>query len=254
MDPQHPPEPTPPPPGPDAETPDDVAAEDAMATESPAPVPEPGPDEAATQADVPVVAPPAAAAGAVAGPTMPPAGPPPAAPPAAVAPGQAAGPAAWQPTPAAEIGPAPGVRFAPHVGRLIAYIVDGFLIAILVIVAFIVLIPLLVVGSNTQSNAVLGTSVFLYLLVPILISVVYFPFFWARSGQTPGMRIFRLRVVRDADGGKIGGGTAILRWIGLAFIDSIVFGIPLGLIWILVDQRRRAWHDLIAGTCVIEQP
>jgi uncharacterized RDD family membrane protein YckC len=30
-----------------------------------------------------------------------------------------------------------------------------------------------------------------------------------------------------------------------------VFGLPIGFLWVFVDKRRRAWHDLIGGTVVI---
>ena len=59
----------------------------------------------------------------------------------------------------------------------------------------------------------------------------------------------RLRVVMDKDGGPITVGPAILRLIGY-WIDSLVF--YLGFIWILIDSRRRGWHDLIAGTVVVQ--
>ena len=36
----------------------------------------------------------------------------------------------------------------------------------------------------------------------------------------------------------------------VSWINNLLFYI--GFIWILVDKRRRGWHDLIAGTCVIE--
>jgi uncharacterized RDD family membrane protein YckC len=145
----------------------------------------------------------------------------------------------------------PGVQFAPHPGRLIAYIIDSFIIGIVVTVVAVVLTPLLVAGADSDNTGALAATVFLYTFVVVLVSVSYFPFFWARSGQTPGMGIFRLRVVRDADGGKINGATAVIRLIGL-WISFIVF--YLGIIWILVDKRRRGWHDLMAGTVVIHQP
>jgi uncharacterized RDD family membrane protein YckC len=163
-------------------------------------------------------------------------------------------PTAWQVPPDAT-GPAPGVRFAGHGGRLVAYIVDGFIVGIVIAVMSVVLVGILAASTNSSgepSGAAIGAA-FVWLFVALAVSILYFPWFWARGGQTPGMRIFRLRVVRDSDGGPIGWGSAILRWIGLAIIDSIVFGIPIGLIWIFIDKRRRAWHDLIAGTIVIEQ-
>ena len=97
----------------------------------------------------------------------------------------------------------PGVGFAPHAGRLIAYIIDAFIIGVVVTVVAIILTPLLVAGSTSENTGATAAAVFLYVFVVLLVSVSYFPFFWARGGQTPGMRFFRLRVVSDADGSRI---------------------------------------------------
>ena len=145
----------------------------------------------------------------------------------------------------------PGVPFAPHAGRLIAYIVDGFIVGIAVTIVALVLTPFLIAGASSDNTGAIAATAFLYVFVVLLVSVSYFPFFWARGGQTPGMKIFKLRVVRDADGGRIGGATAIIRLIGLWISFAIFY---IGIIWILVDSRRRGWHDLMAGTVVIEQP
>jgi uncharacterized RDD family membrane protein YckC len=64
------------------------------------------------------------------------------------------------------------------------------------------------------------------------------------------MRPFGLYVVRDSDGGRISAGQAILRLIGL-WVSALPF--YLGYIWIFIDARRRGWHDLIAGTVMIER-
>ncbi len=187
--------------------------------------------------------------------TQPPASPPPAAPPVMEAPAPTppvAAPVAWQATPmAGAAGPMPGVEFAPHGGRLIAYIVDGFIVGIAVTIVAIVLTPFLMAGASSDNTGALAATAFLYVFVVLLVSVSYFPFFWARGGQTPGMKIFGLRVVRDADGSRIGGATAIIRLIGLWISFAIFY---LGIIWILVDGRRRGWHDLLAGTVVVHQP
>ena len=53
-----------------------------------------------------------------------------------------AAPAAWQGAAIeAEPGPMPGVGFAPHAGRLIAYIIDAFIIGVVVTVVAIILTP-----------------------------------------------------------------------------------------------------------------
>jgi uncharacterized RDD family membrane protein YckC len=139
----------------------------------------------------------------------------------------------------------PGVQFAPHGERLIAYIID----AIVVTVVTMVLLVLAALAWAVIGNGAGITVFFFGLLAVIVVSLAYFPWFWARGGQTPGMRPFDLRVVRDSDGGPLSGGQAIVRLIGL-WVNAIVF--YLGYIWIFIDARRRGWHDLIAGTVVIK--
>jgi len=46
-----------------------------------------------------------------------------------------------------------------------------------------------------------------------LIQIVYFIGMWGYMGQTVGMMPFGLRIVRNADGGKITWGNAVMRYI-----------------------------------------
>ena len=164
-----------------------------------------------------------------------------------------AGPAPWQP-PVEEVGPAPGVRFAGPGARLAAYIIDGLVQFGVAVVLFVVVSALFVGAASTESDAATGLAVgglILVIVLVILFTLVYFPWFWVRSGQTPGMKLMHIRVVRDTDGGPIGWGPAVLRLIGY-WVNQAVFYI--GFIWIFIDKRRRGWHDLIAGTVVIEAP
>jgi uncharacterized RDD family membrane protein YckC len=162
-------------------------------------------------------------------------------------------PQTWS-APAEEIGPAPGIRFAGHGSRLVAYIIDGLIQFAVAMVLFLVVSALFLGAAATDSDAAAGAAIGGFLLVGlfvVLFTLVYFPWFWVRGGQTPGMKIMHIRVVRDADGGPIGWGAAILRLVGY-WVNQLVFYI--GFIWIFVDKRRRGWHDLIASTVVIEQP
>ena len=86
------------------------------------------------------------------------------------------------------------------------------------------------------------------LLIPVL-WLGYFPFFWSR-GQTPGQRICGLKLVRAIDGMPIDAGTAILRFV--VFIAEVIipFGV-IGMIWPAFEGRKRAWHDMAAGTLLI---
>ena len=161
----------------------------------------------------------------------------------------------WQ-TPPVEPGPAPGVQFAPHGERLVAYIIDAAILFVVILVAVILLGGAIFTGADFSDPetpqvgpAAIGASV-LFVLVVLVVSLGYFPFFWARGGQTPGMKPFRLYVVRDSDGGRISAGQALIRLVGY-WVNGIV--LYIGFIWVFIDARRRGWHDLIAGTVVIKR-
>jgi uncharacterized RDD family membrane protein YckC len=90
-------------------------------------------------------------------------------------------------------------------------------------------------------------SPLVYSLFTLLFIISYYVFFWTIAGQTPGKGIMGLRIV-PRRGGKLKLGRAILRYFGY-YLSVLPLG--LGIFWILVDDRRLAWHDKIAGTCVI---
>ena len=190
-------------------------------------------------------------------PHEPPPSPPPQAPPA---PEPASQPrttpiVSWE-APAEEVGPAPGIKFAPHGSRFLAYILDALIVTAVLIVLGIVLSILLVGVAATGGRgnpATVGVGVlggFAFIIVLLVVTFGYFPYFWAKSGQTPGMRPFNLYIVRDSDGGKISGAQAFVRLLGMWVSAAVVY---LGYVWIFIDARRRGWHDLIAGTVVIER-
>jgi len=71
--------------------------------------------------------------------------------------------------------------------------------------------------------------------------------FWTVAGQTPGMALFGLRLLRT-DGRQIDLATAIRRWA--ARLGSIL-ALGLGFLPILLSTRRQALHDRLAGTVVV---
>jgi uncharacterized RDD family membrane protein YckC len=76
---------------------------------------------------------------------------------------------------------------------------------------------------------------------------IYFASSWAASGRTAGMALFGVRVVRD-DGTDVSGRRAVVRTLALP-LSFLLLG--LGFAGILMGDRRRALHDVIAGTAVI---
>jgi uncharacterized RDD family membrane protein YckC len=157
-------------------------------------------------------------------------------------------PASW--TPPIQAGPAPGVSFAGAGQRLIAYIVDYFIMAVLEL-GFIIIGGIVVAaGSFARNGAGGGIAVFggVFLLVGIVIAILWKPYWWSHGGQTPAYKMLHMRVVREQDGGPLGFGQAFLRLIGYVISGFIFY---LGFIWILFDGRRQCWHDKIANTVVI---
>jgi uncharacterized RDD family membrane protein YckC len=75
----------------------------------------------------------------------------------------------------------------------------------------------------------------------------YFTTFWSTVGQTPGMSLMRLRLI-DASGRTPGFGRSLLRLIGALVAVSIIL---IGFLPVLVDDRRRALQDFLAGTVVV---
>ena len=78
----------------------------------------------------------------------------------------------------------------------------------------------------------------------------YFVLCWTLAGETPGMRLMHLRVL-DGQGQPPRFGRSVLRLIG-----AILAAIPFfaGYLLILVDDRRRGLHDMIARTVVVHVP
>jgi uncharacterized RDD family membrane protein YckC len=80
----------------------------------------------------------------------------------------------------------------------------------------------------------------------LLVVGTYFVLFWSAAGQTPGMRLLRVRVL-DRDGKPPSIGRSLVRLIGLGLAIVPLFA---GFIPVLFTERRRALPDFLAGTVV----
>jgi uncharacterized RDD family membrane protein YckC len=78
-----------------------------------------------------------------------------------------------------------------------------------------------------------------------VVVVAYFVGFWSTTGQTPGMRVMRLRVLADPSGGPPTVWRSVVRLIGLILAIVPFF---LGFVPMLFDGRRRGLQDYVAGT------
>jgi uncharacterized RDD family membrane protein YckC len=82
-----------------------------------------------------------------------------------------------------------------------------------------------------------------------LVVLAYFVLFWSITGQTPGMRVLRLRVV-NGSGASPSLWRSLLRFAGLILAIIPMFA---GFLPVLFDDRRRALQDYLAGTTVVAE-
>lgn len=127
--------------------------------------------------------------------------------------------------------------------RLAAMLYDGLgLFGVLVVGGALVILPAgMVFGYSIPPH---GLGFRLYLLAIIL---GYFTWPWVKGGQTLGMRIWRLRVVR-LDGSGLRPRDALLRFAA-ALLSWAALG--LGFLWAWLDPEGLAWHDRLSGTRLV---
>jgi uncharacterized RDD family membrane protein YckC len=143
--------------------------------------------------------------------------------------------------------PAAAPRYAGLVTRTVAFVIDA---AIVNGVAF------LLVAAASLILSMFGSSLDdlpEWLLVAVgvggwlFLTGVYFVASWSLTGQTVGMRLMAIRVVRQSDGRYLSIWGGVRRLIGMMISALLLF---TGYLLILVDNRRRGLHDRLAGSVV----
>lgn len=136
------------------------------------------------------------------------------------------------------------VSYGGFVTRTLAFAIDAALIDIgaLAFAGIVALVFSIFPVSHDLRNvaAVVGGVLF------VIWVIAYFTTFWITTGDTPGSRVMRIRVVR-ADGSQLRPRHALVRLVGML--------VSLPLLWgylpILVTDRRRGAFDAMAGTVVV---
>lgn len=123
-------------------------------------------------------------------------------------------------------GAQPGVRVSGFGMRLVAYILDGVLVFLTLLIGYVIW----------------------WLIV-------------LKNGQTPGKQLVGIRAIK-VDGSPSGWGWTFLREFvvkGMLFggiASYVTFGLAwlIDYLWPLWDKDRQALHDKIVGTLVVEVP
>ena len=140
--------------------------------------------------------------------------------------------------------------------RIGAYLIDGFIVGIIIGIGYFIAGVLAIGGAatSTREGADIGglaaAGVFL-ILVPIALIIWFYNQIYLvvkNNGQTIGKKMMKIRIAKD-DGTPMGYGDAFLRNLVGYWISSLVC--HLGFIWALFDQQRQGWHDKIFKTHVV---
>ena len=124
--------------------------------------------------------------------------------------------------------------------RLAAMIYDVFLLLSVLFFATMLVLPL-------HHGHAIAPHDPMYSAFLVIVSYVFYGWFWTHAGQTLGMRAWKLRV-QTFDGRNIGWWHALLRFL-MAIPSWALLG--AGYLWILVDKDSLAWHDRFSHTVIV---
>jgi uncharacterized RDD family membrane protein YckC len=94
-----------------------------------------------------------------------------------------------------------------------------------------------------------GATAMIVYVVLVLFQFLYFGYFWSKNGQTVGMKLLNIKVIRQGDEGSISFWRAAFRGTVGYFVSGLVFS--LGFIWAAFDGQKEAWHDKLFDTWVV---
>lgn len=140
-------------------------------------------------------------------------------------------------------------QYAGFITRLIAFVID---ILILSVIYSVIAITVQAIGSFFQQDlialareeALVGTVAS---AAAAIFPVMYYTFFWALTGQTPGKAFMGIRIY-TIDGKKLSLRRAFVRYLTYWLSTALLFA---GFLLVLVDNRRQTLHDKIAKTVVV---
>ena len=131
--------------------------------------------------------------------------------------------------------------YCPLPRRLLAMLYDGIIVLGLLMLATAISLPF-----GTVNKVALHDLWFTLWL--LLVCFAYFGCCWRYGGMTIGMRAWQLRLI-CSDAPAVSWPRCFLRFL-VGLVALSVFG--LGVLWALVDQKNRGWHDLAARTLLVK--
>jgi uncharacterized RDD family membrane protein YckC len=119
-----------------------------------------------------------------------------------------------------------------------------FLITLIAIMVFTFIVTAVsrqsVVGSNRDLVLVAALTLLLFVLNFVVLA--------GTTGQTAGMRILGIYIVRESGKPFTIRQAAVRHLLGYPLSTAVFF---LGFLWMLWDARQQGWHDKLAHTIVV---
>ncbi len=131
-------------------------------------------------------------------------------------------------------------NIAGKLDRTKAFITDSFML----LMPIMYLVFYAVLGSREEfaQNKLIG---WIYIIVPyIMVSAIFI----AKTGQTPGMRAYDIKVVRASDGSRMDSVSLIVLRQILGVVDFMLFG------WLTMFFRKdcRTPHEMLTNSTMIK--
>lgn len=156
--------------------------------------------------------------------------------------------------PRATLDGAPGLRdetdivYAGFWRRFVALFIDGLVLVVPVVVLAGVLGVALAMGGSRSGRE--GVIVVVFYLAMIAVRGAYFAAMHASAWQASLGKLAVGIKVTDERGGRLAFGQALGRWFAAGLSHLVV---DLGFLMAAFTDRKRALHDMVAGTQVVDR-
>jgi uncharacterized RDD family membrane protein YckC len=172
----------------------------------------------------------------------------------------------WAPPPGAYSSTVPGtqgLQYGRTLDRVMAYLLDGFIVTIPVLIVAFILGSGAALGGMRQGGLTLVAGI-----VGLGIHLLYFVSFWTGNAQaTPGMRLMKLRIGDAGTGATPTVQQGLTRWLALGGIFQVLELVPplltlgalLAFVWELIllattasSPTKQGFHDRVANTALVQ--
>ena len=136
-------------------------------------------------------------------------------------------------------------EFATLRRRLASLLYESLVVFSILLIGFLLPQAFLAGFMNQWGMPPVGRNILL--LHIFWLFLIYFVWFWLKTGQTLPMKTWKLRLVNE-DGRLMRPAQAVFRYMA-AWPSILFFGI--GLFWALIDKDKQFLHDRIVGSRII---